>query len=810
MFPYPSGALHMGHVRVYTISDVLSRFRRMKGHKVLHPMGWDSFGLPAENAAIERNVSPKDWTEKNIAAMKEQFDMMGVAFDWDREVSTCSPEFYKHTQRLFLELWEAGLVERRKAAVNWDPVDMTVLANEQVSPSGHSWRSGALVEQKELEQWFIKTTAFQEELEADLEVLKESWPESVITMQRNWLGKSEGASVRFDVKGEEGKLVEVFTTRPDTLYGVQFVAVSTEHEAVKRQMIGDASLRNFVQDVEKEGDEKSKRGYKLDVKVVHPLTEEEIPVVCAPYVLPGYGTGAVMGVPGHDTRDWDFWHLNFPGEPVKVVIKPEDGSAAPNDSAFTSRGLLSPLCGPHAGLTSSEATTKIVSQLSTTGHGTPHTTWRLRDWLVSRQRYWGAPIPMIHCHSCGTVPVPSSDLPITLPTSITITSRGGNPLASAEDWVNCRCPSCSGPAKRETDTMDTFVDSSWYWARFLDPKNPDLPFSPESTQALPVDLYVGGIEHAILHLLYSRFIAKFLARSGLWPDAPAQPEPFKRLITQGMVHGSTYTHPSTGAFLKPDELDFTNSNKPVLVADPTLEPKLSYEKMSKSKYNGVDPVAAIATHGLDAVRAHMLFAAPVTDVLNWQDARIVGVRRFLGKVLRLVEGVTEGDRDHKAWNATRETVRKVTEAMGETIALNTVVSDLMKLEHVLSKHKDWECTRVLVKMLAPIAPVTSEEAWEVMGHTESVFGQSWPKVEEIEEAKEAEETVEVPVTVNGKVRMKVHVGKDVVEGEAEEMGRVVRGLAESTKEWEKWVGEKTVSRTIVARGGRGVSFVVKG
>jgi leucyl-tRNA synthetase len=815
----------MGHLRVYTISDVVSRFRRMQGYEVLHPMGWDAFGLPAENAAIERGVDAKEWTGGNVEAMKEQFTAMGVGFDWCREFATCEPRYYAHTQRLFLRLLEAGLAYRSESSVNWDPVDETVLANEQVSPSGRSWRSGAVVEKRELVQWFFRITGFGERLLGDLETLGGSWPERVLAMQRNWIGRSSGVKVRFPVKvAEEERRIEVFTTRADTLLGVQYLALSPAHPVVRRLVEeGNEELRKFVKEAVKNGaataEAKPKRGFLLPgVKARNPLDPkaEGLPVFAAEYVLEGYGEGAVMGVPGHDTRDNAFWLENCPGKDVKTVIRPLAPSKHEN-GVFTAYGVLADSCGEFAGLTSEDAQKAIIAKLGQEW-AEESTQWRLRDWLVSRQRYWGTPIPIIHCDSCGAVPVPESDLPVTLPEDIIIHGRGGSPLAQVYDWVNTSCPSCNGPAQRDTDTMDTFVDSSWYWARFIDPQNTDTLFSPElADRILPVDLYIGGVEHAILHLLYSRFIAKFLASSGLWPNAnPETAEPFKKLVTQGMVHGLTFTHPITGRFLRPDELHISPSGE-VTVKEDGQHPNKSYEKMSKSKYNGVDPLACIRSHGADATRAHVLFAAPVSDVLNWDEDKITGVRRFLLRVLRLASSTVPaalpeelGGKEEGLYDLVQRTVRSVTEAFAETMALNTTVSDLMKLENAITASTSsstmspgmrYHAVRTLVKLLAPIAPAVASEAWEMVhGVGRKVLEEPWPEVREI--VRKGVERNMVAIGVNGRVRFSVEV-----EGEVK-MERL-RGLCEERKEWRRWVGGKEIKRVVVGKGSKMVNFVVE-
>ncbi|KAF2640721.1 leucyl-tRNA synthetase [Massarina eburnea CBS 473.64] len=661
MFPYPSGTLHLGHLRVYTISDVLARARAMMGYDVLHPIGWDAFGLPAENAAIERGVHPADWTAQNIDAMKKQMMGMGGLWDWDREFRTCDPAFYKHTQRLFLRLHQHGLAYQAKSLVNWDPVDQTVLANEQVDASGCSWRSGATVEKKMLKQWFLNIKKFQKPLLEDLDSLAQAgnWPERVLAMQRNWIGRSVGTQLRFKIKDTDGQpfgSVDVFTTRLDTLLGVQYVALSLNHPIVQRLASQDPSLQGFLQRAQTFPSD-TKKGYALPgVQAHNPLSvkdenfDQTVPVFVAPYVLDDYGSGAVMGVPAHDTRDFAFWQQNRASEPVKHVIvnsKTTDPSSSgsakpsPSDKPTLEKGFIMSTDPIFNGLSSDDAILCIFQQIKQAGgHIEKVENWRLRDWLISRQRYWGTPIPIIHCSSCGAVPVPEDNLPVQLPNlpASYFQGRTGNPLAEDEHWKKTTCPKCQGPAERETDTMDTFMDSSWYFFRFLDPHAEEVSVRPSSAnRGMPVDIYVGGVEHAILHLLYARFISKFLTSINTWPGGKSPKtlgEPFKQLITQGMVHGKTYSDPVTGRFLRPEEVDLS------MLASPTIKgtsvvPKVSYEKMSKSKYNGVDPGTTIATYGADATRAHMLFQAPVSDVLEWDETKISGILRWLKRVLRL-------------------------------------------------------------------------------------------------------------------------------------------------------------------------------
>ncbi|KAH6641470.1 hypothetical protein F5144DRAFT_545520 [Chaetomium tenue] len=734
MFPYPSGYLHLGHLRVYTIADVVARFHSLQGQNVLLPMGWDAFGLPAENAAIERGINPAIWTKANIAKMKEQLGLMNGSWDWSCELSTCDPSFYKHTQKIFLLLQEQGLAYQAEAEVNYDPVDKTVLANEQVDSNGCSWRSGAKVEKRKLKQWFLRISEFRESLLKDLDVLAENgaWPERVLAMQKNWLGKSTGATIKFPVMAFEHGMhaaIEVFTSRPDTLFGVQYLALASTHPVVAKLAAGDPELQAFLDTLPGLPPD-SKIGYMLPhIRAVNPLayheetpdaTKGSIPVYVAPYVLGDYGEGAVMGVPGHDVRDHAFWKTHHYDEAVRFVLaaSEDESTTAMQNEPFIDHGIMTEHSGLYKGKSSKEAGKMLVAMLEKAGLAEPVEKWRLRDWLISRQRYWGTPIPIVHCDSCGAVPVPEEQLPVVLPEvdEHWAGKKAGNPLETQEDWVNTSCPKCSGPAKRDTDTMDTFVDSSWYYMRFIDAHNKHEPFSPEKAQSmLPVDLYIGGIEHAILHLLYARFIYKSLMTNPLTPGevdaADKAHEPFQRLITQGMVHGRTYADPSTGRFLKPDEVDLSDPLAPKVAATGEAA-TVTYEKMSKSKHNGVDPTDVIAQHGADATRAHMLFQAPVSEILDWDGDKIVGVTRWLGRVHDLVARVAattpssdtplptprayfestpdptstmtpqqlaQWDADVAVWRDVQRTITSVTASYERVYALNTVVSDLMAL-----------------------------------------------------------------------------------------------------------------------------------
>lgn len=767
MFPYPSGNLHMGHVRNYTIIDVIARLKRMQGYRVLNPMGWDAFGLPAENAAIERGIPPAQWTYQNIAQMKGLFQRLGISFDWTKEVTTCSPDYYRWTQWIFLQFLDAGLAYQKEAAVNWDPIDQTVLANEQVDNEGRSWRSGALVERKLLRQWFLKITDYAEQLLNDLDKLP-NWPERVKLMQANWIGKSVGAYLEFPIVGMDEKIA-VFTTRPDTVYGVSYVVLSPEHPLTNRVTTPDrkAAVETFVKEValqsemDRTAEDKPKRGVPTGGKVINPFNGEEIPIWIADYVLYEYGTGAVMGVPAHDKRDFQFateYEL-----PIKVVIVDDD--EVPLTEAYTEAGIMIN-SESFNGMDSIKGKAAIIHHAENSGYGKARVQYRLRDWLISRQRYWGAPIPVIHCPNCGTVPVPQSDLPVLLPENVEFTGKG-SPLAKMDDWVNVPCPSCGTPAKRETDTMDTFMDSSWYFLRYPDASNQDRVFdSVKTNDWMPVDQYVGGIEHAILHLLYSRFFTKVLRDRGLI-DCD---EPFKRLLTQGMVQGLTYKNAVTGKYIPSAEVDATNPKDPE--TGEALE--VFYEKMSKSKYNGVDPLQVMEKYGVDTARMFILFKAPPEKDLEWDDADVEGQFRFLNRVWRLVTefcgaGVSPVDKvpetgvdelpetggtpipqlksmdnveshnlskpEQDLRRAIHVAIKEVSEDLEGDYQFNTAVSEMMKLNNALTdaKCKDSpiyaEGISTLILLLAPFSPHIADELWHLIGNSESVHTQTWPIVD---------------------------------------------------------------------------------
>jgi leucyl-tRNA synthetase len=882
MFPYPSGYLHLGHLRVYTIADVVARFHSLQGSNVLLPMGWDAFGLPAENAAIERGVNPAAWTRANIAKMKEQLGLMNGSWDWSRELSTCDPAFYKHTQKIFLLLQERGLAYQAEAEVNYDPVDKTVLANEQVDVNGCSWRSGAKVEKRKLKQWFLRISEFRESLLQDLDVLakNDAWPERVLAMQKNWLGKSTGATVKFPVMAFSHDMhaaIEVFTSRPDTLFGVQYLALAATHPVVAKLAERDPELQAFLDTLPGLPPD-SKVGYMLPhIRAVNPLayhdetpdaTKQSIPVYVASYVIGDYGEGAVMGVPGHDVRDHAFWKTHHYDEPVRFVLaaSEDESTTAMMNDPFVDHGIMTEHSGLYKGKSSKEAGQMLVSMLEQAGLAEPVEKWRLRDWLISRQRYWGTPIPIVHCGSCGAVPVPDEQLPVVLPEvdDHWAGKKTGNPLETLDEWVNTPCPKCNGPAKRDTDTMDTFVDSSWYYMRFIDAHNKDAPFSADKAKAmLPVDLYIGGIEHAILHLLYARFIYKSLMTSSLVPGdeeaAATAHEPFQRLITQGMVHGRTYVDPSTGRFLRPDEVDLSDPLAPKVVATGETA-TVTYEKMSKSKHNGVDPTNVIAQHGADATRAHMLFQAPVSEILDWDGDKIVGVTRWLGRVHDLVQRVgpasaeaaelstpkiyfeatasklgsmsarelAQWDADVAVWRDVQRTIASVTASYEKVYALNTVVSDLMSLANtiqdnagVLSEGIRREAVSALLRMMAPITPAFSEECWSLLGFQSqggSMFrgeGKArFPVVDgTLEMAALQPRKQTCAVQVNGKLRVVVDIPKPESGLAGDQLREwIVREILNTDEGKAKLANGSTdvaqARKVIVIREGKLVNFVL--
>ncbi|MBE7567010.1 leucine--tRNA ligase [Acidithiobacillus thiooxidans] len=732
MFPYPSGQLHMGHVRNYSIADAIARYQRMLGKDVLQPMGWDAFGLPAENAALKNGLAPAEWTMDNIAHMRGQLQRLGLSYDWSRELATCTPNYYRWEQWLFLKLWEKGLVYQKLSTVNWDPVDQTVLANEQVV-DGCGWRSGAPVERREIVQYFLRITAYAEELLEGLDTLNEGWPEQVLTMQRNWIGRSEGAEIHFPLASGEG-VIKVFTTRPDTLMGATYLAVAPEHPLALQAAEQNPALAEFLERCrhgsisEASIETQEKEGHPLGLFVKHPLTDAELPVWTANFVLMGYGEGAVMSVPAHDQRDFEFaqkYRL-----PIQIVIAAESAplEAAAMTEAYTGAGTLVH-SGDFNGLDSVQAKTRITEAVAERGLGRKTINYRLRDWGISRQRYWGTPIPMIHCEHCGVVPVPEQDLPVVLPTHYQLKDPR-SPLLDDPEFLNVPCPRCGAPARRETDTMDTFVESSWYYARFACP-DADTMLNARAAEWLPVEQYVGGVEHAVLHLLYARFFNRLLRDVGLLPADAVHDEPFKQLLTQGMV-------------LKDGS------------------------KMSKSKGNTVDPQGLIDRYGADTARLFILFAAPPEQHLEWSDAAVEGAHRFLSRIWRLVHeyGAENlmvpaelSDEAKDLRRAVHQCIERVSRNMEGRYHFNVAIAAIMELSNSLMKVGAdaptdlravlGEGLRAIVLMLSPFAPHMTETLWEVLGQKSNIIHTSWPSADP--EALKSD-TLTLVIQVNGKLR----------------------------------------------------------
>ena len=825
MFPYPSGKLHMGHVRNYTIGDVLSRYHRMKGYNVMQPMGWDAFGLPAENAAMANNVPPAAWTYSNIEYMKQQLKALGLGVDWSREVTTCKPDYYRWEQWLFTRLFAKGVIYKKTASVNWDPVDNTVLANEQVI-DGRGWRSGALVEKRDIPMYFFRITQYADELLQDLDTL-DGWPEQVKTMQRNWIGKSYGVRFAFPYEqdGKQDKLW-VYTTRADTIMGVTFVAVAAEHPLATRAAQNNAELAAFIEECKRGGVAEAdiatmeKKGMDTGLKVTHPLTGEQVPVWVGNYVLMGYGEGAVMAVPAHDERDFGFAkkynlpikqsiHVKTPDDVIAAVEKeirraaPEATAAQVAEGIDSARNVFtdefwqewyadkeSGVCvnsGKYDGLNLEKAVDAIAADLASKGLGEKKVQFRLRDWGISRQRYWGCPIPIIHCPTCGDVPVPDDQLPVKLPENV-VPDGAGSPLAKMPEFYACNCPKCGGKARRETDTMDTFVESSWYYARYASPQCATGMVDKDAAQKwLPVDQYIGGIEHAILHLLYARFFHKLMRDEGLVQGS----EPFVNLLTQGMVVAPTFYREAEGGkklWINPADVDVETDAKgrPVgakLKADSQPVIIGGTEKMSKSKNNGVDPQAIIETYGADTARLFMMFAAPPEQTLEWSDAGVEGAYRFLKRLWRLAaDHVARGPApplDHAALTPAQrdlrrkihQTIAKVDDDLGRRYTFNTAIAAVMELTNALTRAEDAtsagralmaEGLEVSVLLLSPIVPHITDAIWRELGYSEPLIDASWPKADT---AALARETVEVVVQVNGKLRGRVEVGVDAPEEE---------------------------------------------
>jgi leucyl-tRNA synthetase len=764
MFPYPSGKLHMGHVRNYTLSEVIARYQKMQGKNVLQPIGYDAFGLPAENAAIKHNREPAEWTYANMEEMTAQFKRLGFAFDWSRELATCKPDYYRWEQWMFVKLFEQGLVYRKDSVVNWDPVDQTVLANEQVI-DGKGWRSGAEVIRKTIPQWFLKITDYADELLESLDNMP-GWPDSVKTMQRNWIGKSKGLELDFQVEGY-GQ-VSIYTTRPDTLYGVSYMAVAPEHPLALQAAEDHDELAAFLKQCGKEQSNEAamatmeKKGMYTGLDAMHPLTGERVPVWVANFVLMTYGTGAVMAVPGHDQRDFEFAQKY--GLPITQVI---DAEGDLHDAAITEKGLLIN-SENYNGMDFTQAFDAMAKQFKADGTGRLQINYRLRDWGVSRQRYWGCPIPIIYCDDCGAVAVPEEQLPVVLPEEVVFDETGGSPIKRMPDFYQTSCPKCSGPAKRETDTFDTFMESSWYYARYTCPQYTGGMLSEEADHWLPVDQYIGGIEHAILHLLYARFYHKVLRDQGLVHSD----EPFVNLLTQGMVL-------KDGA------------------------------KMSKSKGNTVDPQALIDQYGADTVRLFSMFAAPPEQSLEWSDEGVEGAARYLNRLWfqvttfigvaagKTVEIAGELNKEQQAMRLkTHQTIAKVTDDIGERQTFNTAIAAMMELTNALTKfnddsdlglairHEGWFS---LVKMISPFAPHMAQALWEQFGESDLLCDAMWPKVDP---AALVQDEIEMVVQVNGKLRAKLSVAADASK-------EAIEALALEDENVQKFVDGKTIRKVIV-------------
>ena len=815
MFPYPSGRLHMGHVRNYTIGDVLTRYMRMQGCNVLQPMGWDAFGLPAENAAMANGVPPAKWTYDNIAHMKRQMKPLGLGIDWTRELATCRPDYYRWNQWLFLRMLERGIAYRRTGIVNWDPEDQTVLANEQVI-DGRGWRTGALVEKREIPMYYLRITDYAEDLLAALDDLP-SWPERVKLMQANWIGRSEGLELAFDVEGGLEPL-RVYTTRPDTLYGVTYMAVAAGHPLAQRAAQHSADLREFIAECQRSAvteaaiETMEKRGKPLGVNAIHPLTGERIPVWVANFVLMGYGTGAVMAVPAHDQRDWEFARRY--GLRIHQVIEPTDGRLVDLDAgAYLEHGRLIN-SGQFDGLDFDEAFDAIAKSFEATGRGQRRVNWRLRDWGISRQRYWGCPIPLIHCETCGEVPVPDEDLPVILPENL-VPDGSGNPLAKLASFVECRCPRCNRAARRETDTMDTFVDSSWYFFRYTSPGNDAAMIDGRADYWMAVDQYIGGIEHAILHLLYSRFWTRVMRDLGL----TSLKEPFTNLLTQGMVLNEIYYRkPAAGriVYFNPADVEVQTDERGVRIGARLRTDGQPVEyggigTMSKSKMNGVDPDALVAKYGADTARLFTMFASPPEQTLEWSDEGVEGAFRFLRRLWKAVHAhvsggaapaldpttLDSGQRDIR--RQVHETLAKVTVDIGRRRHFNTAIAAVMELTNSLGRFEDrspqgravlQEALEVAVLVLSPVVPHVCHALWKALGHARAVIDEQWPRVDE---GALVRETIEVVVQVNGKLR-----GRVAVAAEADEAAVREAALADSNVQ--RFIEGRPVRKFIYVRG----------
>jgi leucyl-tRNA synthetase len=817
MFPYPSGRLHMGHVRNYTIGDVITRYMRMQGYNVLQPMGWDAFGLPAENAAMANGVPPAKWTYDNIAYMKRQLKSLGLGIDWSREVATCKPDYYRWNQWLFLRMLEKGIAYRKTGTVNWDPVDQTVLANEQVI-DGRGWRTGALVEKREIPMYYLGITRYADDLLGALSDMP-GWPERVRLMQENWIGRSEGLELEFDVEG--GGKLGIYTTRPDTLFGVTYMAVAAEHPLAQRAAQDSPDLQQFIAECQRNGvteaalETMEKRGMPTGIHALHPLTGERVPIWVANFVLMGYGTGAVMAVPAHDQRDYEFARKY--GLRIHQVIQPADGSLANiDDEAYLEHGTLIN-SGQFDGLDFDEAFDAFAKLFEAQGRGKRRVNFRLRDWGISRQRYWGCPVPLIHCGDCGVQPVPDDQLPVVLPEDL-VPDGSGNPLNRHAKFLECSCPQCGKPARRETDTMDTFVDSSWYYFRYASANNDHAMVDARAQYWMPVDQYIGGIEHAILHLLYSRFWTRVMRDLGLTQVQ----EPFANLLTQGMVLNHIYFRkPAEGriVYYNPAEVDVQVDDKgvpigAVLRADRQPVETSGIGTMSKSKNNGVDPQSLVEQYGADTARLFMMFAAPPEQSLEWSDEGVEGAYRFMRRLWKAVHAhVQNGGAPAVALDKTalgpaqrdirrqvHEALRKITHDIGKRRTFNTAIAAIMELMNALAKFDDrsdqgravmQEALEIVVLGLSPIVPHACHALWRELGHTGvALIDERWPQVDE---SALVRDSIEVVVQVNGKLRGRVTVAANADEATVREAALADEGV-------QKYVEGRPIRKFVYVRG----------
>ncbi len=775
MFPYPSGRIHMGHVRNYSLGDVIARYRTAQGFNVLHPMGWDAFGLPAENAAIERGAHPKDWTYENIAAMKVQLKQMGLSLDWNREVATCAPDYYKHEQKMFLDFYKKGLAYRREMMVNWDPVDNTVLANEQVI-DGKGWRTGAPVERKKLNQWSLKITAYADEL---LEAIKtlERWPDRVRLMQENWIGKSQGLRFTFNV--DNGDTLDVFTTRPDTLYGASFAAMAVDHPLAQKLCAGKAGFDDFVKKCQATGtseaaiEQAEKIGFNTGHFVDHPFIEgQKLPLFLANFILMDYGTGAIFGCPAHDQRDFEF--ATKYGLSITQVVAPKDGSNV--ELPYTDDGVMinSDFMD---GMDIASARAAAITKMESMKRGEGVTQYRLRDWGISRQRYWGCPIPIVYCDDCGTVPVPENQLPVELPYDVTF-DKPGNPLAHHPTWKNVKCPTCGKDAQRETDTFDTFFESSWYFARYTDPKNSAVGFAKDKAAYwLPVDQYIGGVEHAVLHLLYSRFFTRALSECG-YMDTP---EPFAGLYTQGMINHMTFKD-KDGKWVFPKDVMKDESGNWVMTSgnhEPVVAGRV--EKMSKSKRNTIDPQDILDSYGADAARLFILSDSPPDRDLEWTESGLGGSWRYINRLysfimdskplLQAKASGTPSDAAKKLQQRAHQTIDAVAKAL-EAFHMNKAVAKLRELSNMIEEFKPEsgdldlyrEATEYLIRGFNPVIPHITEELWSELGHKEPLVSSPWPTVNP---DFLIEDSVTIAIQINGKLKATIQLPVDLPKEEAE-------------------------------------------